>query len=1207
MRCSEKRIMITALTLLLFSILSADLNINIQTEEPVISRNKFESSQVLRKEGEPMVQYLSVQVLIPFSEKIDKINIELSDQEIMRENVYLDFARPQTPISAINKPAISRNDIIYTSSQPYPAQNYDIMGTQRYKGYDILYLRVYPYKYIPLENRISYSAEVNINIETITDTSIKQQRNLMLIDDTNTRHEIAEMVVNPSEIDTYQKEAVSSASRYPDPAHPYSMIIITDETRMPYFEEFIDWKNAQGISTGLFLTTQIYTEYGGVDAQERIRNFIIDAYITYSDTDTPLEYVFLGGDDEIIPIRGCYGEVGPYTDESIPCDMYYSALDGNWNSNGNNVYGETNDAPDLAPEVAIGRIPAETEQEFERFFHKTYYYTDVQSFSNNIAYMYGESLDSETLGSLSKDNIIPFIPEEFMINTLYERDGTYNATNVQASINSGMAIINHLGHANQTFVFNVTNLVADQFYNTEYGFAFSQGCYPAAFDEATSQQGEAVGEHLVFAEGGLYAFVGNTRYGWYSPGTTEGASQFFDLAFFDALFTQNLRQLGKALTRSKIMLIDEVLGETVMRWCDYELILFGDPSISVKDAIPGFPLITATEVEYNDDQGDGDGSINPGETIGIQFTLQNHIDWYTAYNVTATLEFLNETIDTPSTTISFGTIVPGQSVQNIPAYEVDLPMDLGEDAVEFLINVHAEGADGQIFEKSYLFSFVINLMQTNWPWFTGNSIKAAPIICDFNDDNEIDVLVSDVFANVNNFNYMAVQQDGFPLQNNENILKSIAMADMNNDGTEDFIFASLEGRVFCQDTEGNEIFSYDCAPQLMTPVIADVNGDGNPDVISLGQDKRLLVIDNEGNTLDYFPIELDQHSLVELSAADLNNDNRAEIIVGTQDGLILVINSLGQNIPGFPVSLQNAVTGGVIVLDNKNIVAGSVNKMHMISSQGDIIFSKTLTSNPTSPIAADYNEDGLLDIAFATNMGAIYIIDQQGSDLPGFPVNTGRQINFPPLAIDLNGNGMLDVTAFSIMSDLFAYEADGTIIPITPLYINLSNSTPATAGDIDLDGDLELISGLNNGVLIIDSKYPAVDDNPWTMYRGNRKRTGFYDDAPYVSGNNNSVETPIVKLYQNYPNPFTSTGNNRSTGTTITFDLPKNDKVSLDIFNLKGQKVNSLINNEIMDSGNHMISWTGLDMKGKETTSGIYLYRLKTTNNSVTRKMLLIK
>jgi len=89
------------------------------------------------------------------------------------------------------------------------------------------------------------------------------------------------------------------------------------------------------------------------------------------------------------------------------------------------------------------------------------------------------------------------------------------------------------------------------------------------------------------------------------------------------------------------------------------------------------------------------------------------------------------------------------------------------------------------------------------------------------------------------------------------------------------------------------------------------------------------------------------------------------------------------------------------------------------------------------------------------------------------------------------------------------------------------------------------------------------------------------------------------QLYQNYPNPFNST-------TTIKFDLPLAGEVTLEIYNILGQKVTTLINDDL-PAGTHQIRWHGTNSAGESVASGIYLYRLKTADNLSTRKLLLLK
>jgi len=89
-------------------------------------------------------------------------------------------------------------------------------------------------------------------------------------------------------------------------------------------------------------------------------------------------------------------------------------------------------------------------------------------------------------------------------------------------------------------------------------------------------------------------------------------------------------------------------------------------------------------------------------------------------------------------------------------------------------------------------------------------------------------------------------------------------------------------------------------------------------------------------------------------------------------------------------------------------------------------------------------------------------------------------------------------------------------------------------------------------------------------------------------------------LNGNYPNPF-------NPETTISFSVAQTSSmVNLEIYNLKGQNIKTLVN-EILPAGNHSIVWNGADEKGKPIASGVYLYKMRIGNYVSTKKMILMK
>jgi len=88
-------------------------------------------------------------------------------------------------------------------------------------------------------------------------------------------------------------------------------------------------------------------------------------------------------------------------------------------------------------------------------------------------------------------------------------------------------------------------------------------------------------------------------------------------------------------------------------------------------------------------------------------------------------------------------------------------------------------------------------------------------------------------------------------------------------------------------------------------------------------------------------------------------------------------------------------------------------------------------------------------------------------------------------------------------------------------------------------------------------------------------------------------------LDQNYPNPFNPT-------TTISFSLPSAQHVTLEIYNVQGQKVRTLID-EVRSAGEHAIEWDATSDAGDRVASGVYFYRLTAGEYVVSKKMTLLK
>ncbi|MDD4277894.1 MAG: FlgD immunoglobulin-like domain containing protein [Candidatus Cloacimonetes bacterium] len=156
-----------------------------------------------------------------------------------------------------------------------------------------------------------------------------------------------------------------------------------------------------------------------------------------------------------------------------------------------------------------------------------------------------------------------------------------------------------------------------------------------------------------------------------------------------------------------------------------------------------------------------------------------------------------------------------------------------------------------------------------------------------------------------------------------------------------------------------------------------------------------------------------------------------------------------------------------------------------------------------------------------------------------------------------------------------------------PLYYSLSEGSPC------IDAGTRDTTGLN---------LPPYDlAGNWRVWNDRIDMGCFeYGSDPWVSNDDPVLPEPVqLTLLQNYPNPFNPT-------TTISYSLPEVSKTKLDIYNLKGQLVKSLINAD-QAAGRHNAIWDGKDSNNHQVASGVYLYRLSSPSKSLTKRMLLMK
>jgi hypothetical protein len=148
------------------------------------------------------------------------------------------------------------------------------------------------------------------------------------------------------------------------------------------------------------------------------------------------------------------------------------------------------------------------------------------------------------------------------------------------------------------------------------------------------------------------------------------------------------------------------------------------------------------------------------------------------------------------------------------------------------------------------------------------------------------------------------------------------------------------------------------------------------------------------------------------------------------------------------------------------------------------------------------------------------------------------------------------------------------------------------------------IGGLGQGYQGDNIDLISVGNRLYPMWMDNR--TGVYQiwsarvDFSALALNPTDEQMPEnFRLYQNFPNPF-------NPETTIKFAVPEDSDVAVQIFDITGRLVQTLVSSRL-SAGVYEIKWNGRDQGGQEVGSGIYFYRLMTGGFTQTKRMLLIR
>ncbi|MCP4632345.1 MAG: T9SS type A sorting domain-containing protein [candidate division Zixibacteria bacterium] len=567
--------------------------------------------------GEPALPYSIVKLLIPQGEDIDSVVLS-GDYKVIPGYYNIEHAQHPIKTSALEPPPplVSANNEIYNSVERYPAEDFEIVDEGYFGNNHIVTLIIYPIVYYPSAQRLEYSPSLDIRLFT----NPAGASGTTLLNARPVESEILSKIVdNYGTAMHYANAYPSSMLRNPPSGFAplsgnlgYEYVIITSAALAENYEPILEWKKRKGLVAGIVTIEEIEVSYTGIDLQEKIRNYLIEAY------EYGLVWVLLGGDESVIPIRYAYHNNTSSQPELVNqqiCDLYYSDLTGEWDVDGDGIYGEpSRDNPDIYPEVYVGRLPIATAEEIDAYTEKLFMYTQNPG-NGNFSYLTSALfISSDQLASCNQQIYLgDEMPGNFLVDTtsLVERPSGYSENPTSPTgeqvidrMNDGFGFISNLNHGSPQHYacmavkynnYPKSYVISDTLYgetnnapftyldeNSKYGVHYSISCDVGAIDMDQGVWPWQLPTNSCLAESyvdltrkGGVAFLGNGRWGWVAT------SYKLERGFIQTLFGDD--------PFSRHVAVAEAISKTMFptyRDLNYGHLLYGDPELIVWDRIP---------------------------------------------------------------------------------------------------------------------------------------------------------------------------------------------------------------------------------------------------------------------------------------------------------------------------------------------------------------------------------------------------------------------------------------------------------------------------------------------------------------------------------------------------------------------------------------------------------------------------------------------
>ena len=1115
------------------------------------------------------------------------------------------------------------NQEVYNANKTYKYEPVTVKEIGILRGMRLFEVNFYPVEYNPVSGQIRVINSADVNVEFINGDIFATEELKA-----KTRSFMFEGIYSQNIFNYYP-------SRMSLENYPLGYVIITPNQFVDTLEPFITWKREQGYDVTVGITETIGS------TTTSIKNYMQGLWDAATPDNPAPSYLLIVGDTPQVPaFTGA-------TDSGHVTDLNYVRLSGT----------------DYLPEMYYGRFSANNIAELTPQVNKTLMYQRYEmsdpSYLERMTMIAGmDSYWASTHGNgtlnYGSDNYFNEAHDLEVTTYPYPQSGS-NASNIVADVSAGLGYLNYTAHGSETSwsdpsftISNINSLQNDE----EYPVVVGNCCLTNHFNTGT-----CFGEAWLRAANGAVIYIGGTNstywdedYWWsvghFTPTSTSNPTYAGSgYGMFDALFHEHneafedwAHTAGSMVITGNMAVQASASSRKNYYWEVYSIM--GDPSLMPYIGIPeaqdvdhlatmlvGMTSLDVTAAPYSYaalssngqllgtvlTDGSGNGTIN-FDSINIPGNVKlvvSHTDYQ---------PFMTE-IEVVPAEGPYLVINNQQITGHVAAGQnLDLALTIGNVGVEAVSNVQANltSTDGNASivngtttianidaESVYQIpsAFEVTLAEG---LNQGQTVAFNLELASADDTWEYEIVLNAIGPHFSITNVAVDDGDNNLLDPNETA--EIVINYENN------------GSFLANNTIANLISA---TPGI---TIVDTNIDlGNVAVDATGQ----------------FSVTVETSAYMATgTSANFTSNFTSEYNVSSSDSFALSIGLLFEdfeagdfssdfnwNTPGWSVVSEDAHEGSYSAKSNTishnqsasmtvqmdDVNAGEISFWVKVSSESgydDLTFSIDNAVQDTWSGTVNWQE-----VSYSVTEGNHtfkWEYEKDGSVSTGsdcawidyivFPTAT-TEVGDPVIAVDMTEHNFGSVTTGQAPFNI-SNSGEGILAG----QISLSSESVFT---LSLDG-AEPSHQLNYSLDPEQSLEVTVHFNPIAdeEYSDNIMITSNDPDNQQlvisVSGTGEGVSNvddnlipQVTKLKGNFPNPF-------NPETSISFAVKENGPLSLKIFNLKGQLVKTLVNEQVK-AGYHRVVWDGKDNFGTDVATGIYLYRLETKTYNQTKKMMLMK